>query len=218
MFMEEKIKQLKELFNQRDEIDNQIAEMLGENKTKPVAKKKPVTKIAITKPITKKVAIRRNGKTIMIKGKWSKKYDKCQRCGTTEEPHDSKGLCHKCYRIVKREKKKTESAIKKTIVKKEHNGIGDFNSRWHKKYDKCQGCGTTERPHYCKGYCNRCYQTKWKRDARAETKDESKDIETSSAGSKYKCEVCDYVFFSVSDYLDVECPECGSRTIIKLPR
>jgi len=30
--------------------------------------------------------------------KWSKKYDCCQSCGTTETPHHGKGLCRKCYR------------------------------------------------------------------------------------------------------------------------
>lgn len=28
---------------------------------------------------------------------WSRKYDKCLSCGTTEIPHKAKGLCNKCY-------------------------------------------------------------------------------------------------------------------------
>jgi len=65
--MEKKIKQLKELFNQRDEIDNQIAEILGEAPkleytTKPAPKKKYVVK-------------KKAGKECIATGdkKWSKK-------------------------------------------------------------------------------------------------------------------------------------------------
>lgn len=28
---------------------------------------------------------------------WSTKFDRCQDCGTTERPHEAKGLCHPCY-------------------------------------------------------------------------------------------------------------------------
>lgn len=31
-------------------------------------------------------------------GQWSRKYDSCQDCGTTERPHSAKGLCTTCYR------------------------------------------------------------------------------------------------------------------------
>lgn len=29
--------------------------------------------------------------------KWSQKFDKCQKCGTTERKHNALGLCSKCY-------------------------------------------------------------------------------------------------------------------------
>ena len=29
--------------------------------------------------------------------KWSKKYDRCEKCGTTETKHVSRGLCKNCY-------------------------------------------------------------------------------------------------------------------------
>lgn len=29
--------------------------------------------------------------------------------------------------------------------------------QWARKWDCCQGCGTTERPHYAKGLCKACY-------------------------------------------------------------
>ena len=31
------------------------------------------------------------------------------------------------------------------------------SGRWARKWDCCQGCGTTERPHKAKGLCKRCY-------------------------------------------------------------
>lgn len=144
--MEEKIKQLKELFNQRDEIDNQIAEILGEREIKPAIKSK--RKYAVKKNVTKKSLMKR----------WSNKYDKCQKCGTTKEPHECKGLCKKCYQIL------------------------------------------------------------WLRKKKAKTNNELKDIETSSAGRKYKCEDCGHHFFSVADYLDVQCPHCSSTKALRLPK
>ena len=32
--------------------------------------------------------------------RWSKKYDKCQQCGTKRFPQIAKGLCGRCYRLV----------------------------------------------------------------------------------------------------------------------
>lgn len=37
------------------------------------------------------VAGSRNG------GAWSRDYDACQVCGTTERPHHARGLCARCY-------------------------------------------------------------------------------------------------------------------------
>jgi hypothetical protein len=31
-------------------------------------------------------------------GQWSRNYDKCTQCGTTDIPYGAKGLCKKCYR------------------------------------------------------------------------------------------------------------------------
>jgi len=33
-------------------------------------------------------------------GKWSMFFDKCQRCGTTDIPHNARGYCKKCYKIL----------------------------------------------------------------------------------------------------------------------
>ena len=32
-----------------------------------------------------------------LEGRWSLKYDKCQKCGTTEKKHAAKGICINCY-------------------------------------------------------------------------------------------------------------------------
>jgi hypothetical protein len=32
-------------------------------------------------------------------GRWSRDFDCCQRCGTTERRHNAKGYCWRCYRI-----------------------------------------------------------------------------------------------------------------------
>lgn len=31
--------------------------------------------------------------------RWSKNFDQCRRCGTTETPHNAKGFCRNCYRF-----------------------------------------------------------------------------------------------------------------------
>lgn len=30
-------------------------------------------------------------------GVWSTNFDRCQGCGTTDSPHEARGLCHRCY-------------------------------------------------------------------------------------------------------------------------
>ena len=30
-------------------------------------------------------------------GRWSRAFAACQACGTTERPHNARGLCHRCY-------------------------------------------------------------------------------------------------------------------------
>jgi hypothetical protein len=31
---------------------------------------------------------------------WSRKFDRCQRCGTAERPHMARGYCARCYEVV----------------------------------------------------------------------------------------------------------------------
>jgi|SRR5271157_386740 len=37
-----------------------------------------------------------------MRTKWSKKFDQCQQCGTVRYNHVAKGLCTRCYRLVKK--------------------------------------------------------------------------------------------------------------------
>lgn len=30
-------------------------------------------------------------------GRWSLRFDRCQRCKTTDEPHNARGFCRRCY-------------------------------------------------------------------------------------------------------------------------
>lgn len=32
-----------------------------------------------------------------------------------------------------------------------------MKKKWSRQFDKCQACGTTERKHYARGVCQRCY-------------------------------------------------------------
>lgn len=41
-------------------------------------------------------SIRKRGKGYFLKGRWSKKYDQCIECGTTEKRYSYKGKCTTC--------------------------------------------------------------------------------------------------------------------------
>jgi len=70
--------------------------------------------------------------------KWSMNYTRCVKCGTTEEKHDGKGLCNKCY--------------KKYLYNKRKNAVV-----WSKKYTSCMECGRVDRPHHANGRCGTCH-------------------------------------------------------------
>ncbi|MBI5248361.1 MAG: hypothetical protein HY912_02605 [Desulfomonile tiedjei] len=38
----------------------------------------------------------------MIREKWSKKFEKCRQCGTERYEHVARGLCTRCYRLVRK--------------------------------------------------------------------------------------------------------------------
>jgi len=58
---------------------------------------------------------------------WSRKYDKCKGCGTTEEKHNAKGYCINCYRREFMREKEKEYYQKNKIREK------DRNKKWYQK-------------------------------------------------------------------------------------
>jgi hypothetical protein len=91
--MDPKIQRLSDLFRRRiaaeDDlrtIDEQIASLLASKSSPTSTPRKPANKPKPTK----------TGKP-GLNGKWSKKYDECQDCHSTGNPHRSGGLCTKCY-------------------------------------------------------------------------------------------------------------------------
>jgi len=63
--------------------------------------------------------------------------------------HPNFGKC-----LSEKTKDKISESHKGKICRKLKSG------QWSEKYDCCQKCGITSRPHYCKGYCLRCYEIK----------------------------------------------------------
>jgi hypothetical protein len=49
--------------------------------------------------ITSRVFVKDSSGKIVCRreGVWSSEFDRCQGCGTTEKPHEGRGLCHPCY-------------------------------------------------------------------------------------------------------------------------
>ena len=77
-------------------------------------------------------------KKIHLLKKWSRKYDSCQMCGTKDSPHDSRGVCTSCLRIVQYEKKRK------------------FRYEWSRNYPCCQMCRTKKIKHSSRGLCHNC--------------------------------------------------------------
>ena len=70
--------------------------------------------------------------------RWSKKYDACISCKTTDRPHRGKGLCVNCYVRIN----KPRMVARKT--------------RWSIKYEHCITCGRSDRPYHSHGLCEAC--------------------------------------------------------------
>lgn len=67
--------------------------------------------------------------------RWALNYDACVACGTTERPHECKGLCARCR---KRHGKPPRHA-------------------WSVNYARCVECGRADRPHKGHGLCIYCH-------------------------------------------------------------
>lgn len=55
-----------------------------------------------------------------------------------------------------------EGAVREYFDDPQYNAPPQSDSpvRWHKKYDRCISCKTTERVHFSGGLCSRCYRKK----------------------------------------------------------
>jgi len=103
---------------------------------------------------------------------WAKDWECCQECGTTERPHRARGLCKRCYdrEWLKGENYCVDCGAKINLastrchpcaVKIREDKLR--GGRWARDWDRCRGCGTTERPHFAKGLCRPCYTRAWDR-------------------------------------------------------
>lgn len=53
---------------------------------------------------------------MLLDGRWSRKFDRCQKCGATEKPHMARGYCVTCYELISyQENKPRERATRKRM-------------------------------------------------------------------------------------------------------
>jgi hypothetical protein len=88
-----------------EEIEEQIKEEIPEKKKRK------------KKRHYEKISKEQKSKPEKIGKRWSRKYDQCKECGTTETKHRSDGLCVNCYNRKFRKQKSPR----------------DSNSKWSKK-------------------------------------------------------------------------------------
>lgn len=103
------------------------------------------------------------------KNVWSRKYDKCQTCGTVDRPHAAKGFCTICYVRLIRGQKRTQSRKPcgdcgtKSIPREYGDRCRPCYVRWRKSnqwsrsWETCQDCGTRKFKHQAGGLCSSCY-------------------------------------------------------------
>lgn len=111
---------------------------------------------------------------------WARRYDACVRCGTSERPHESRGLCKLCYSRWRAGQSWQGQwsycqQCGKADSREEAGGLCArcyFQQRsttyeWSWYHPRCVACGTTERRHEAKGECQRCYWRRTTRERRA---------------------------------------------------
>lgn len=87
---------------------------------------------------------------LYVKDYWTRYYDRCRRCDTSEVPHGAEGFCELCYLKIWRK----------------------ANPDYERPLVTCQECGQQE-PHHALGLCADCYRIKYyeeNRDVLLETK------------------------------------------------
>jgi hypothetical protein len=70
-----------------------------------------------------------------INGRWSKKYERCRRCGRADLPHAGRGLCRTCYSHWYHHNKLTMEPLQRSHVRRVREGIEEFRcngrcNRW----------------------------------------------------------------------------------------
>lgn len=111
--------------------------------------------------------------------KWSRDYNKCRGCGTTERKHIKDGYCLNCARklglvVYKWPKKYKNGCVICGTVTSAHKQYGVCSRCWHKEFYKdsklqrknkyewsidypcCVICGTIEHQHASNGKCVKC--------------------------------------------------------------
>jgi len=84
---------------------------------------------------------------------WSRKYDRCQSCGTTEIKHEAGGFCLVCYELNRRV---VYHPLDRRVPTRKPR------ETWAKEYDCCQNCGTTKIQHGGHGLCRNCNKKRLK--------------------------------------------------------
>lgn len=89
----------------------------------------------------------------MEKTQWSRKFQKCQQCGSTKIKHFGHGLCKHCY----------DNSYKVAIrLKAGHVPMSILKSHWgysrksKQFFDYCMNCHSTNRPYLANGLCTLC--------------------------------------------------------------
>jgi 5-methylcytosine-specific restriction endonuclease McrA len=81
--------------------------------------------------------------------RWSKHYDACQECSSTDRPYQGRGLCMRCY-----QRRRASGTLPAPPP-----------PRWSMHGSCCATCGRTDRKHFGHGLCNECYNAAYLQDA-----------------------------------------------------
>lgn len=88
-------------------------------------------------------------------------HGKCKRC---YEGTGSGNTCEICKKPISRKCKHCRSCALKGKTRTQEHCDHIKLSGWSRKYNCCQHCGTTERRHFSKGLCHKCYRITWERE------------------------------------------------------
>ena len=97
---------------------------------------------------------------------WSRNYERCVACGTTERRHVAQGNCLPCYRR-RRRSGELGRVREMGAVLGTPPGVPDVVARrpgnWSSVANACLDCGDDDREHCAHGLCRRCYARRYGR-------------------------------------------------------